>query len=203
MPLTQVLTKKQYKRNAHDLYQTEKWATRALLDYVRVHERFVWEPAAGHHKIAEVLAEYGAHVITSDITRYSKPHSLFGRRDFLSNRLRVPPGVQLIITNPPYGVRNNIAKKFVERALQVCDGTVCMLLTAKFDSASSRVHLFRNSPRFKAKVVLTDRLSLMLNGRSGTEDHAWYIWAPVDEPHMGPAELYYAGKKGNVYATDA
>ena len=81
-----------------------------------------------------------------------------------------------IITNPPYGKGNRDAVKFAELALERCPGLVALLLTAKFDFGKTRRHLFRDNPRFCAKIALVDRIQWFPGDSSGTEDHAWYVW---------------------------
>jgi len=181
-----------YERRALDLYQTEKWATRALLRFFPVFGLTVWEPAAGNHLIGDVLRESGASdVVTSDIAIYDRSHdSLY---DFLADHGPVKTKCDAIITNPPYGKQNRDAVRFARLALERCEGLVALLLTAKFDFGNTRFDLFRDNPRFRAKIALTDRLSWTLDGETGTEDHAWYVWAPV---HWQPATpmLLYAGR---------
>ena len=63
-----------YARKENDLYQTEPWATEALLRHFPMRERVVWEPAAGNHLMADVLREHGAQVWTSDIQTYDRQH---------------------------------------------------------------------------------------------------------------------------------
>lgn len=161
----------------NDLYETPPWATRALLRHIDVADKLVWEPAAGGHKCADELKRAGAHVHTSDIAEYGrKQDQIF---DFLSEQS--PPAMAyMIITNPPYGFQNRTAAQFVRLALERSASTVAMLLTAKFDSGSTRADLFQNCPRFQMKIVLTDRLK-WFDGpgtQTGTEDHAWFVWGP-------------------------
>lgn len=179
-----------YARIENDLYQTEPWATQALIRHFPVAGMRLWEPAAGNHLIADVLKEAGAAVHTSDIATYERPQDQW--LDFL-NDLPVAFGGDGIITNPPYGVQNRTAVKFAEKALERCSGLVALLLTAKFDSGSSRTHLLRDNPRFAAKIVLVDRISLLLNGEGGTEDHAWYVWTETPRLPRAPI-LLYAGR---------
>jgi hypothetical protein len=68
------------------------------------------------------------------------------------------------------------------------------LLTAKFDFGNTRHHLFRDNPRFAAKISLTDRISWTLDGITGTEDHAWYVWTEAPRLPRAPVILY-AGRK--------
>lgn len=182
-----------YDRKVNELYETEEWVTKALIKFFPVNEWRVWEPAAGNHKMADVLKESGADVYTSDIEKYTREHNeIF---DFLSDH--GDHGVfDAIITNPPYGKQNRTAVKFAERALDRCAGNIALLLTAKFDSGKTRQHLFANNPRFLAKIVLVDRISWEDNGKTGTEDHAWYVWGPTPRRPIPPRLLYV--EKSNV-----
>src|SRR5882762_514046 len=98
-----------FERKPNDLYETEPWAVRALLrHFPSVRGRNIWEPAAGNHKIADVLRQEGAEVRTSDIVTYNRLH------DFTHNFLQEPPYLSKydIITNPPYGKGNRDAVEF-------------------------------------------------------------------------------------------
>lgn len=183
------VTASNFERRANDLYQTEPWATEALLRHFPVAGLTVWEPAAGNHLMADALRENGASVITSDIATYDRPHDFTW--DFLgsSGGSGVMPGA--IITNPPYGKGNRDAVRFAELALGRCDGMVALLLTAKFDFGKTRRHLFQDNHRFMAKIALLDRISWAGNGETGTEDHAWYVWGPGNYDH---ACMLWGGK---------
>lgn len=185
-----------FVRKANDLYETEPWATRALLrHFPPVRGRKIWEPAAGNHKIADVLRWEGADVTTSDIAVYGREHSFLN--DFLDTSIRVPLPWFDIITNPPYGLHNRDAVKFARLALQRTDGWAALLLTAKFDFGNTRYDLFADNPRFAFKIALTDRIQWFPGMHGGTEDHAWYVWGPA--PQRQPPRLYYEGK----YVRDA
>ena len=173
------VTKSNYKLRKNELYETEEWATRAVIKHLPLgFRRMFWhEPTAGNHKIADVLRKEGARVLTTDIATYSRRHN------FICNYLEDDPVFDLIevdgvIGNPPYGPGNRTALKFVEKALERCDGWVVMLLTAKFDSGLTRQHVLGNCPRFYGKVVLLDRIQWFPGKTTGTEDHAWFIWTP-------------------------
>lgn len=179
-----------YARKENDLYQTEPWATEALLRHFPVRGLSVWEPAAGNHLMADVLREGGAFLWTSDIVTYDRPHHWTA--DFFSNLVLgrdvgLASGFDAIITNPPYGNGNRDAVRFAELALERTDGLVALLLTAKFDFGKTRRHLFRDNPRFAAKIALVDRIQWFPGETSGTEDHAWYVWTrsrPFSHPIM-------------------
>ena len=184
-----------YVRKGNDLYQTEPWATEALLRHFPVDGLTVWEPAAGNHLRADVLRDAGAAVTTSDIATYDREHDQWF--DFLGGtpgRDVWRTGANAIITNPPYGKSNREAVKFCELALERCSGLVAMLLTAKFDFGKTRHHLFRDNPRFCAKIALVDRIQWFPGDSSGTEDHAWYVWTRSDVAHGKPIMLWEGRK---------
>lgn len=183
------VTASKYERRENDLYETPEWVTRALLRHFPVQKHWrILEPAAGNHKIADVLREAGAGVITLDIKTYDRPHDF--EQDFLTFNLG---RADAIITNPPYGLQNRLAVWFVEHALASTDGMVAMLLTAKFDFGKTRRRLFSDSTRFAAKINLIDRISWTGDGVTGTEDHAWYVWGPEPVIRQRPV-LLYAGR---------
>lgn len=174
-----------FERRTNELYETEAWATEALLRFVSIDGKTVWEPAAGNHAIADVLRRHGAEVVTSDIATYDRRHD--ATIDFLEKRFSYKnPKHNAIITNPPYGKGNRDAVRFAELALERCSGLVALLLTAKFDFGKTRVRLFRDNPRFVGKVALLDRIQWFPGDTTGTEDHAWYIWHPADAIKLVP-----------------
>lgn len=188
-----------YARKENDLYQTEPWATEALLRNFPFGPRWiVWEPAAGNHLMADVIRETGAKVLTSDIVIYDREHdTLF---DFLWGDHATREPYDALITNPPYGKGNRQAMRFAELALHHCRGPVALLLTAKFDFGKTRAHLFRDNRRFTAKIALLDRIQWFPGATTGTEDHAWYVWGPAPGEGCGKARILYEGnpaKGGN------
>ena len=179
-----------FARSPNDLYETEPWATRALLrHFPSVCGRPIWEPAAGNHKIADVLTETGAIVHTSDVVAHKPWEDIY---DFL--KASPEPSGWDIITNPPYGPHNRDAAKFARLALQRTNGWVALLLTAKFDFGKTRRDLFADCPRFAFKIALVDRIQ-WFPGDIGTEDHCWLVWGPLFQPQ--PPKLYYEGRAGN------
>lgn len=188
-----------YARKENDLYQTEPWATRALLKHIPfIPGSVVWEPAAGNHLLADVLRESGdLNVVTSDIATYDRPHDMIF--DFLRGAAEIEKVLHeldgdAIITNPPYGKGNRDAVKFARYALARCRGWIALLLTAKFDFGKTRSDLFGGNPRFAAKIALVDRIQWFPGETSGTEDHAWYVWGPSPGDGIGRARLIYEGR---------
>lgn len=180
-----------YERQLNDLYETEPWAVRALLRrFPPVRGRNIWEPAAGNHKIADVLRWEGANVLTSDIATYGKKHA------FLFDFLHTPAGgsgatERDIITNPPYGKGNRDAMQFARLALLHTAGWVALLMPAVIDFGKTRRDLFADNPRFAFKIALVDRIQWFEGPCAGTQNHAWYVWGPLFQP---PPRLYWEGK---------
>jgi hypothetical protein len=195
-PFAMTVVASKFERKLNDLYSTEKWATEALLRHVNVEGKTVWEPAAGNHLMADVLREAGAIVCTSDIVIYDRPHDFMV--DFFvpgaERLLRGQEGQQAIITNPPYGKGNRDAVRFAELALDRCNGLVALLLTAKFDFGKTRQHLFRDNPRFAAKIALVDRIQWFPGATTGTEDHCWLVWGPAAGAPYVP-QMFWEGRK--------
>ncbi len=182
------VTQSAYDLKENEFYPTEKWVTRALLRAVPelAMQLEFWEPSAGDHAIACVLKSLGASCWTSDIADYGVAHDEIC--DFFDQN--ASPGRVNIVSNPPYGRRNNTAVKYARHALRICSGYVALLLTAKIDSGVTRTDLFRDNDRFLGKVVLLDRISFERNGKGGTEDHAWYIWSPVERINASKQIFY-------------
>lgn len=189
----------------NEFYETEEWVTRAVLRHFDLRSVTVWEPSAGAHRIARVLREHGGKVVTSDIVEYETPSGDLFRapvkveHDFIFDFFTWgPPPVDfdydVIFTNPPFGKQNRKATTYCRMALKRCKGWVFILCTAKFDFGLTRNDLFNDNPRFHAKINLVDRLSFTDDGKSGTEDHAIYVWRPVDHP-QAPPFLIYEGKE--------
>lgn len=181
-----------YARKENDLYQTEPWATEALLRHLPIVDGTpIWEPSAGNHLIADVLTERGCRVMTSDIATYDRTHDRIF--DFLSMQ-HIGREHDWIITNPPYGKGNRDAVKYARLALARSTGYVALLLTAKFDFGKTRADLFRDNPRYIAKIALVDRIQWFPGDSSGTEDHAWYVWGPAPGAGIGAARCIYEGR---------
>lgn len=183
-----------YARVANDLYQTEPWATEVLDFFFPVQYRHIWCASAGNHLMSDVLKDCGAQVITSDVATYDRAHDFMF--DFLAGDDLFTPVDHDIVENPPYGAQNRVAAAYARKALKRSPGFVALLLTAKFDSGSTRYDLLSNNPRFTAKIVLTDRIKWFPGtDQTGTEDHAWFVWTER-RPTAQPVLLY--GGRGHA-----
>jgi hypothetical protein len=70
--------------------------------------------------------------------------------------------------------------------------------TSGTNSLINSVGLFRDNPRFCAKIALIDRVQWFPGEKSATEDHAWYVWSSVRGPGIGQARLIYQGREGTA-----
>lgn len=171
-----------YADRGNDLYETPAVAIEALL---RIEDLpgTVWEPCTGRGSIARVLQAAGYSVITSDIIAYD--FALDFTADFLATT-QAPPGVEAIITNPPY----RIADQFVRHALSLCP-TVIMLLRLAFLESVKRAPIL-DTGQLARVHVFARRLPMMhRDGWSGPRaasaiPFAWLIW---DRNHNGPTTI--------------
>jgi len=130
-------------------------------------------------------------VYSSDIETYNYEHDEI--LDFLNKPDDYNPfNADVIFTNPPYGQGNKLAVQFVRKSLNTRGiRKVAMLLTPKFDFGSTRTDLFRDNPAFVGKLHLLDRISWAENGKTGTDDSAWYFW---DKDNTDHPRCFYGGK---------
>ena len=111
------------------------------------------------------------------------------RDNFLTKTAPPDPRIDVVVTNPPFGHGGRLACEFITRALALAP-VVAMLLRVDFDSAKTRVHLFRDCPSFARKIILLDRITWFeREGAAGpSENHAWMIW---NSRHRGPPTISY------------
>jgi hypothetical protein len=168
----------------HDLYETPTEAIYALLQAENL-PRVIWEPSCGPGAIARVLRASGRQVIATDLVDYGSPDQDFARRDFLLER-EVPPGVQAIVTNPPF----KLANEFVEHALKLCPRVV-MFLRLLFIESDRRSHIL-DCGRLARILVFANRVPRMhRDGWKGPEAttaiaYAWFVW---DARHRGDTTI--------------
>lgn len=161
------------KRRALDFYPTPPEVTRALMQFLSLPEYYtVWEPACGDGAMSEVLKEYVAEVVSTDV-RFSGYGE--GDVDFTRSGTWMPSqSVDAVITNPPFSTSG----AFIQRALSI-SGTVAMLLKSQYWHAAKRQPLFEDTkPSFV--LPLTWRPDFMGGERGGapTMEVAWTVWVP-------------------------
>lgn len=154
-----------------DYFPTQPWAVRAACEFLAselgedLASQTCWEPACGELHMVHPLREYFAHVIASDIFRYSADHAIY---DFLARG----PAFALpdwIFTNPPFLV----ADQFVARAIERARRGVVMFVRGAFTEGDKRYEaLFQPDIRPSYVVTYCERV-VLLRGRlirSGAPD---------------------------------
>lgn len=168
----------------NDLYETPAEAVLALLAAEKL-PHVIWEPACGRGAITRILRQAGKHVIATDLVDYHSPDQDTGGIDFLK-ALTGPPGVQAIVTNPPF----KLGAAFVERGLALAP-TVVMLLRLNFLESEGRSGIL-DSGQLARVHVFRKRLPMMhRDGWDGPKASsgmcfAWFVWK---RSHHGPAML--------------
>jgi hypothetical protein len=157
-----------------DAYFSPPEAVRSLLRIEADHlPRCIWEPAAGDGAIVRPLQHAGYTVLASDIADYGLDRCEKGV-DYL--RATRPPGVQGIVTNPPY----KLAMCFAEKAIAEVQ-YVAFLLRTNFLESTARLTFFRKRP--PARIWISSRRLPMMHryGLRGPRApsntcFAWFIW---------------------------
>jgi hypothetical protein len=172
-----------YAERGLDLYETPAEAIRALLR-VETFRGSIWEPACGPGAIVRELRAAGHKVFATDI----EPDAYGcldarGGVDFLMQQ-RAPPGVESVVTNPPY----RDATAFARHALTLVP-RVFLLLRLLFLESQKRVDIIDGGNLARVRLFI-DRVQQM--HRAGWEGPktdsnpmalAWFCW---DRNYTGP-----------------
>jgi hypothetical protein len=157
-----------------DAYFSPLQAVTSLLHLEASHLPYhIWEPAAGNGAIVRPFAEAGYQVVASDVADYGLDGCQTGV-DYLSAPAQ--PGVEGVVTNPPY----RLAAAFAEKALQEVP-YVALLLRTNFLESTTRLPFFRKYPPARFWIS-SPRLPMMhrygWQGRQAPSNtcHAWFIW---------------------------
>lgn len=193
-----------FARVPSELYQTPAWVLDALAEHVELQGLTIWEPACGEGHLVKAMEAHGARVHGTDAHDHGF-EDMWSQRDFLTHGFEALPKHHAIVTNPPYGPSGRLAVKFIERGLGFLPpgGFMAMLLTADFDSAPGRKHLFRDCPDFAGRIVLTRRIVWFeppppapgeKKPSGPSQNHTWFLW---HRPHIwtgaAPFTLYGPG----------
>ena len=169
-----------FPRAVDDFYATvdAHWLVPALLLSYPL-TGAIWEPSAGSGHLARELVARGFRVVATELieraTIKDSPRITFGR-DFF--KFTAPPeGVQAIVMNPPYDDSAAHCHHAIRMA-SIYGGKVCALMRNEASSASSRAHLFANSPWFDCKIELLKRPYWVEGPRLAQPRHnfAWFCW---------------------------
>jgi hypothetical protein len=154
------------KRRKLDDYETPEDKTGYLIDCFPFRSKAILEPASGSGRMASVIKARGFKVTTADIKRGA---------DFTRRTARFAGA---IVTNPPY--RDGLADAFVNKALQLADGEVAMLMEAKFMFGDKRNQsLYQRVPPSMV-IVIPERIYFFEGkGKPITSqffNHVWLCW---------------------------
>lgn len=164
-----------------DYFPTPPWATRALFEHVldksALRALRCWEPAAGHEHMADVLREYFADVVSSDVFDYGRGYDIGSFVGVGPDVMKLPPGVNWICSNAPF----NLALEFALRCLeeQAIEGFALLLRSNWVEGSERHERLFsRQPPAIIAQFV--ERVP-MTKGRwdpdaSTMTSYAWFVW---------------------------
>ena len=163
-----------------DDFPTPPWATRALCEYViGIHRRAnlkAWEPACNRGYMVEPLKDYFGDVFGSDIHDYKG--GKYGVQDFLFPGSPRPFAPDWIITNPPF----RLGEQFARRALEITRVGVALFVRTAFLEGIGRYNrLFYQTPpaiiaQFSERVVL-HKGKLTKAGSTATA-YCWVVWNP-------------------------
>lgn len=166
-------------RHIYDKYPTPGLFTEVLLR----HETFdglILEPCAGEGHMSSILAdEYPGQVICSDIHIYDlqlRGAPTPSERDIFS--WEVNDGIDNIITNPPYGILNEL----MEHCMTIAHRKVALLLKLVSLAGMARGRFYAEYP--------PSRIIVISNNMKGSQfSHAWYIWNRRRPTILGQTKL--------------
>ena len=157
-----------------DAYFSPPEAVASLLAIEAQHlPKRIWEPAAGDGAIVRPLREAGYEVVASDIADYGLDDCRTGV-DYL--KAESVPGVDGVITNPPYKLAVSFAQKAVREAPYLA-----LLLRTNFLESTKRLPFFREHE--PARIWIASRRLPMMHrfGWTGPQApsntcFAWFVW---------------------------
>ena len=175
-----------YVRVTDDWYCEDSQIVHALLQAEpTLFDGTIWDPACGRGNIPKTVVAAGGRAVASDVA--DRGYGLCGQ-DFLATYSR-PELVSHIVTNPPYG----IIQEFIEHALTLVPGKVCVLARLAFLEGLKRRPWFEEKPL--ARVWVSSRRVSMPPGgtdvkaRGGTVAYAWFVFdsnhPSAEKPTLG------------------
>lgn len=174
-----IMASRQENSDSLDFSPTPPWATRALIERVfpamnisRSSLTSVAEPAAGEGHMAEVLREYFANVVCSDVHDYGCGDAV---QDFLAPEVSVD--ADWVITNPPFSDR---AERFALKAIEQARIGVAIFARLQWLETVGRYErLFRDHPPTQL-AFFAERVSLCMGRwepKGGTATaYIWLVW---------------------------
>lgn len=173
-----VMQQRSEPHDSLDDFPTPPWATRALCEFLGTRgeplDRLTCrEPAANRgHMVRPLLESFGA-VLASDVHDYGVGYDA---RDYLFGPPAHLSRTDWTITNPPF----KLAEQFIERALELSNRGVAMIVRAAFLEGMGRFErLYSQNPpsyvlQFAERVVM-HKGKLSPDGSTATA-YAWLVW---------------------------
>lgn len=174
-----VMQQRREGKDSLDDFPTPPWATRALMERLKLmadfglEESTCREPAANRGHMSRPLSEYFGGVFASDVHDYGAGIEV---RDYLFGPAREISPTHWTITNPPF----RLAEQFIDRALELSRVGVAMIVrTAFLEGIARHERLFSKRPpsyvmQFCERVVM-HRGRLAPEGASATA-YCWLVW---------------------------
>ncbi len=177
---TAVMAQRAIDRSGLDYFPTPPWATRALVEYLRLASLLypndrVLEPCAGGGHMAEVLRETH-EVAASDVHDYGVGYEV---SDF---RRRPIDAFEWVITNPPFKLAEELLLHVLPPVFPHV-GVAMLLRTAWIEGPGRYDRIFGVPERRPSRVMqFAERVSMhagrwVPGGKSATA-YAWVLWEP-------------------------
>lgn len=169
-----------------EFFPTPPWATRALFEHPLDGAELgcsVWEPCAGLGHMSSVLGEYFRMIRATDVYNYPTDDGRDGQRfgierfDFLdAGKIWLPPVVDWIVTNPPFGV----AAKMLDAALAKARLGVAFLLRMQWLEGGERFETVFADRAPTVVAPFVERVPMCEGGwdlaGSTATMYAWFVW---------------------------
>lgn len=179
---TAVMARRVEPPDSLDFFPTPPWATRALCELVLPQfavrgpaDLTVWEPAAGEGHMAEVLRESFGAVIASDVHDYGRGYAVGSFVGDGPDRMAAPAGVDWIITNPPFNLSIDFARRAIAEARYGC----ALLVRTAWLESGERWQLFCRTPPTHVAVFM-GRVAMVRGrfdpGASSATSYSWVVW---------------------------
>lgn len=166
----------------------------------------IWDPSCGRANILDCARRRGLATLGSDLfdrlcpiqgTRASARHQWF-HADFL--KLQRPPATQgrrlVVMNNPPYSYVEDIAERFIRRALDLPIARAYFVVPIAFMCSNDRWRFFQREFRPSHVGVLSERPSMPPGStldqytefKGGMGDYIWLVYQP---PHRWRTETIW------------
>lgn len=177
-------------RNEVDFYVTpDETIEKILYELAWCHGTEILEPCAGNGAIVRALKHKPTkYIVTAVEIRNSETENLFKAGadhvycgiDFLKMS-KLNPKPEVIITNPPY----SIAQEIIEHCFEIApDAEIIMLLRLGFLGSKKRKSFWGKHPVTQL-YPLGQRPSFTGKG-TDSADYAWFVWSKYRKPLIKP-----------------